>query len=308
MASPLAHMTGMLGGSLVPMHSGRPIELIDRWDPGTVLSIVEAEGLAPGGGATVFLTSLLDHPDFGAQHLEHMTRFGLGGAPVPVAVAERAEAMGIKVTRAYGSTEHPSITGSPIDDPADKRTRTDGRPLPGVEIRVVDEDGHDLSAGTPGEILSRGPDLFVGYTDPELTAAAMDPNGWYHTGDVGVLDGHGYLTITDRLSDLIIRGGLNLSAAKIEEHLASMVGVAEVAVVAAPDERLGERACAVVRAAPGAPPIDLAMLEAHLTSTGLPKQHWPEEIRVVTDFDRTPSGKIKKRALRTWVAATDREP
>ena len=308
MASPLAHMTGMLGGSLVPMHLGNPIELIDRWDPGAVLSIIEAEDLAPGGGATIFLTSLLDHPDFGAQHLARISRFGLGGAPVPVAVAERAEAMGIKVTRAYGSTEHPSITASPLDDAADKRTRTDGRPLPGVELRVVDEDEHDLGHDTPGEILSRGPDLFVGYTDPELTDAALDPDGWYHTGDVGVLDEQGYLTITDRLSDLIIRGGLNLSAAKIEEHVASMEGVAEVAVVAAPDERLGERACAVLRTAPGAPPIDLAMVEAHLTATGLPKQHWPEDVRVVADFDRTPSGKIKKRTLRTWVTDADHEP
>ncbi|MGI8756663.1 MAG: AMP-binding protein, partial [Acidimicrobiales bacterium] len=122
MASPIAHMTGMLGGSLVPLHNGDAIELIDRWDPARVLSIVAAEDLSPGGGATIFLTSLLDHPDFGPQHLARMARFGLGGAPVPAAVAQRAEAMGIRVMRAYGSTEHPSITGSPMTDPADKRT------------------------------------------------------------------------------------------------------------------------------------------------------------------------------------------
>ena len=302
MASPIAHMTGMLGGSLVPLHNGHPIELIDRWDPGWVLSIIAAEDLSPGGGATNFLPSLLDHPDFGPQHLKRMARFGLGGAPVPTAVAERAEALGIKVTRAYGSTEHPSITGSPMTDPAAKRGGTDGRAMAGVELRLVDEDGAPVGDGEPGEILSRGPDLFIGYTDPALTEAAFDVDGWYRTGDVGILDPDGYLTITDRLSDLIIRGGLNISAAKIEEHLATMAGVAEVAVVAAPDARMGEHACAVIRTAPGAGEVDLPSLHAHLAASGLPKQQWPEEIRVVEDFDRTPSGKIKKRTLRSEIA------
>jgi acyl-CoA synthetase (AMP-forming)/AMP-acid ligase II len=297
MASPLAHMTGMLGGSLVPLELGNPIELIDRWDPGRLLQIMADHDLSPGGGATIFLTSLLDHPDLGPHHLGRMARFGLGGAPVPVAVAERAEALGIAITRAYGSTEHPSITGSTPEDPVDRRTRTDGRPLAGVELRLVDDDGVEVPAGTPGEIVSRGPDLFAGYTDPALTAAAVDKAGWYRTGDVGVLD-DGWLTITDRVGDLIIRGGLNLSGAEVEEHLATMADVAEVAVVGAPDTRLGEHACAVVRLIPGGAEPDLVGVRAHLAATGLPKQKWPEELRVVANFDRTPSGKIKKRTLR----------
>jgi acyl-CoA synthetase len=303
MAAPLAHMTGMLGGSLVPLHRGTPIELIDRWDPGRVLDIVGAHDVSPGGGATIFLTSLLDHPDFGPRHLANMPRFGLGGAPVPRAVAERAEQLGIRVTRAYGSTEHPSITGSLPDAPAAKRMLTDGCALPGVEIRLVGDDGDSVAPGTPGEILSRGPDLFIGYTDPALTASAVDAAGWYRTGDVGVLDDDGYLTITDRLSDVIIRGGRNLSAAEMEEHLATMPAIAEVAVVAAPDERLGEHACAVVRLAPGAGGVDLAAVRAHLARTGLAKQKWPEEVVVVDDFVRTPSGKIRKRALRDRLRA-----
>jgi acyl-CoA synthetase (AMP-forming)/AMP-acid ligase II len=300
MASPLAHMTGMLGGSLVPMQNGVPIELIDRWDPGRVLSIMAEHGLGAGGGATIFLTSLLDHPDFGAEHAAVMPRMGLGGAPVPAAVAERAEALGIKVTRAYGSTEHPSITGSTIHDPQHARNRTDGKPLPGVEIRLLDDDGAEVGVGTPGEILSRGPDLFVGYTDPALTAKVFD-GGWYRTGDVGVLDDDGCLTITDRVSDIIIRGGLNLSAAEIEERVATLPSVAEVAVVAAPDTRLGEHACAVIRVVPGAEAPDLPALQAHLEAKGLPRQKWPEELRVVDDFARTPSGKIKKRDLRAML-------
>ncbi len=302
MASPLAHMTGMLGGSLLPLFDGNPIELLDRWDPGRVLSIIEAEDLSPGGGATIFLTSLLDHPDFGPHVLPKIPRFGLGGSPVPTAVARRAESLGIKVTRAYGSTEHPSITGSSIDEAAIKRNTTDGRPMPGVEVRLLDEDGAEVAPGEPGEILSRGPDLFVGYTDPALTEAAIDDEGWYHTGDIGLLDDDGFLTITDRLADLIIRGGLNLSAAHIEHHVASMPGVAEVAVVAAPDARFGEHACAVIRPTESEPQLDLATVQAHLQRVGLAKQQWPEEVRVVADFDRTPSGKVKKRSLRAALA------
>ncbi len=167
---------------------------------------------------------------------------GLGGSTVPVAVTERASRLGIDVFRSYGSTEHPSITGCLLSEPEQKRLTTDGRPLPGVELELSEE----------GEILSRGPDCCMGYTDPELTARAFDAQGWYHTGDVGVLDDEGYLTITDRISDIIIRAGENVSAQEVEESLLGMEAIAEVAVVAAPDERLGERVAAVVRLRAGA--------------------------------------------------------
>ena len=145
------------------------------------------------------------------------------------------------VFRSYGSSEHPSITGSSPTAPEDKRLYTDGNPRPGVEIRL----------GPDGEIYSRGPDLCLGYTDPELTAKAFDEDGWYRTGDVGVLDDDGYLTITDRKADVIIRGGENISALEVEEVLLAMPAVAEAVVVAAPDARLGERAAAVLRVKAG---------------------------------------------------------
>ena len=181
-----------------------------------------------------------------------MHRVGLGGAPVPPALAERAGRARHRDHPRYGSTEHPSVTGGSFDDPAEKRHGTDGRPMLGVEIRLLDEDGVPVAPGQAGEIWSRGPDLCVGYTDPALCDGAFDDDGWYRTGDMGVLDDDGFLTITDRLKDVIIRGGENLSAAEIEEAIATMPQVAEVAVVAAPDVRLGEHACAVVRLAPDA--------------------------------------------------------
>ncbi|MGH7823177.1 MAG: AMP-binding protein, partial [Candidatus Binatia bacterium] len=214
------------------------------------------------------------------------------------AVTERAERLGISVVRGYGSTEHPTTTGSLHDEPREKRLYTDGRPMPGVEVKLVDDRGRELGPGEPGEICSRGPDLFVGYTDPRLTAAAFDAEGWFVTGDIGVLDEDGYLTITDRKKDIIIRGGEKVSAAEVEELLLRIPGVAEVAVVPAPDARLGEHGCAFVRPAPGAWVPDLDAIRGHLSRAGLAKQKWPEEIRAVEDFPRTPSGKIKKYVLR----------
>lgn len=286
--TPVGHFIGMLNAFLVPLLRDRPVNLVDVWDPGEVLRLMTKEGLGVSGGATYFLTSLLDHPDFTDEHLALMPFAGLGGSAVPVAVTERATRLGMKVFRSYGSTEHPSITGCLLDDPEDKRLRTDGRPLPGVEIRLDVE----------GEISSRGPDCCIGYTDPALTSKAFDADGWYRTGDVGVVDADGYLAITDRVSDVIIRGGENISAQEVEELLLGVDAIAEVAVVAAPDERLGERAAAVLRLREGRPAPTLAEVRIHLSAAGLAKQKWPESLYEVADLPRTPSGKIQKFKLR----------
>jgi acyl-CoA synthetase (AMP-forming)/AMP-acid ligase II len=228
-----------------------------------------------------------------------MAYAGMGGSSVPRAVAERLTDMGITVYRMYGSTEHPSITGCTYVDPLEKRLASDGPPLPGVRIRLVDEDGSDVAPGEPGEILSRGPDCFVGYTDPALTAQVFDADGWYHTGDIGVADSEGYVTITDRKSDVIIRGGENISAAEVEELLLRVPGVAEAAVVAAPDARLGEHACAFLRLLPEASMPDLPAVRSALEQAGLARQKWPEELVEIGEFPRTASGKVQKFALRS---------
>ena len=286
--APVGHFIGMIGAFLMPLLRHEPVHLIDVWNPGEVLRVMSEEQVGVLGGATYFLTSLLDHPDFSDEHRALMPYAGLGGAPIPAAVAERLEGLGITMFRSYGSTEHPSITGSGPTAPRDKRLYTDGCAMPGVELRL-DEDG---------QIISRGPDLFLGYTDPELTATVFDDDGWYHTGDVGVLDDDGYLAITDRISDVIIRGGENLSAQEIEEQLLTIPGLAEVAVVAAPDARLGEHAAAIVRVLDGTAPPTLDDVRTHLEHIGLARQKWPEELHVVTDLPRTASGKVQKFRLR----------
>jgi acyl-CoA synthetase (AMP-forming)/AMP-acid ligase II len=296
--APVGHAIGMLSGLLVPVWKSDPIHLIDVWDPGAVLAGMLEDQVASGSGATYFLTSLLDHPECTPAHLKLMSRIGLGGSPVPAAVTERMAALGISAIRSYGSTEHPSTTGARHEEPQAKRHYTDGRPLTGVELRLIDEDGHEVGAGERGEILSRGPDCCIGYTDPALTRTSFDADGWFTTGDVGILDDDGYLTIVDRKKDIIIRGGENISALEVEEMLMRIPVVAEAAVVAAPDERLGEHACAFVRLTQQSASFDLAEMREELLGAGLAKQKWPEDLRVVSELPRTPSGKVKKYVLR----------
>jgi acyl-CoA synthetase (AMP-forming)/AMP-acid ligase II len=301
--APVGHGIGMIGALLMTVWRGQSINLIDVWDPGRVLAGMLEDGLSSGQGSTYFLTSLLDHPDFDERHAALMPNIGMGGSAIPAAVGERSEKLGINIMRSFGSTEHPSITGSTFDTAREKRLYTDGRPLPGVEMRLVDDEGRAVAQGEPGEIWSRGPDCFVGYTDAEITKQAFTSDGWFMTGDVGVLDADGYLAITDRKKDIIIRGGENVSAAEVEELLIRMPGVAEVAVVAAPDARMGEHACAFFRMLPGASTPALPAVRDHLEQAGLAKQKWPEELRDVADFPRTASGKVQKFVLRQQLRA-----
>ena len=281
-----------------PFQRGEEINLIDRWDPDRVLDIMDEAQVRPGGGPPIYITSLLDHPRFSEAHRDLMPIFGMGGAPIPASVAKRAEAAGIRPWPIYGSTEHPTITQASPDDPSSVRIHTNGTPRPGVEIRLLDRDGNDIAPGDTGEVLSRGPDLFCDYTDPALTEAAVDGDGWYHTGDIGSVDADGNLSISDRLGDLIIRGGRNISGTEIESHVLAHPAVAEVAVVAAPHATLGETACAVLRLQPGAATVSIEEIQQRLAGVGVPKQKWPESIRVVKDFPRTPTGKIRKHLLR----------
>jgi acyl-CoA synthetase (AMP-forming)/AMP-acid ligase II len=297
--SPIGHFGGMLTGAFVPVTTGVPINFLDAWDPDFVLEIMTSVPLSAGSGATFFLTSLLNHPGLTPKHLELMHYVSLGGAAVPEAVARRATERGIVLTRNYGSSEHPTITGSRHVDPELGRITTDGRPLAGVELRIVDEDGNDLPAGEAGEILSRGPDCFIGYTDPGLTLNAFDADGWYRTEDIGVLDADGFLTITDRKKDVIIRGGENISAAEVEQTLLSRCdALSEIAVVSAPDPKYGEHPAAFVLLRSSLQSVTLQELRDVAAEAGLGRQKWPEELHIVTDFPRTPSGKIKKRELR----------
>jgi acyl-CoA synthetase (AMP-forming)/AMP-acid ligase II len=301
--SPIAHVTGMLVSVLVPPLLGQEIHLLDYWDAGEVLELMTTESLSAGTGAPLFLASLLDHPACTSRHHELIEMSSLGGAAVPAELVLQAERFGIVAMRGYGCTEHPSISLAMPGDPIQQRAHTDGRLRAGIEVRIVDDDGRQLPAGARGEIYSRGPDLFCGYTDPGLNAAAFD-DGWYRTGDIGWLDQDGYLSVVDRKKDIVIRAGMNISPAEVEAAMTSMPAVAGVAVIAVPDRRTGERACAFVRPAPGRDAPTIQQVQHHLSIVGLAKYKWPEELWCqADDFPRTPAGKVRKTELRArWAA------
>jgi acyl-CoA synthetase (AMP-forming)/AMP-acid ligase II len=298
---PISHITGMLIGIMLQPYRGVPVHIIEGWDVPLVLRAMRESGLTAGAGATVFLNSIFNHPDVTREDIAHLEDVPMGGSTIPIPFAEMCEAHGIKIMRFYGSTEHPSVTGVPADAPRDKRHRTDGRALPGVEMRVIDEDGNPLPPDRPGELVTRGPDLFAGYIDPAMNAELFNAEGWFHTGDIGVIDADGYFTVTDRKKDIIIRNGVKVSALEVENCLLQMPALMEVAVVAAPDARTGEHGHAILRVKPGASVPTLEEIRAHLATVDLARQKWPESIEVVEDFPRTASGKVKKFELRDAV-------
>jgi acyl-CoA synthetase (AMP-forming)/AMP-acid ligase II len=297
--SPIGHVSGLQIGLYVPVLFDRPGHITDRWDVETVLDVLVSANLQIGASANYFFNSVISHPRFDPEvHIPHMRYILSGGAPVPKAFGEKCNEMGIALVRGYGSTEHPSISGAAFEDPLEKRIGTDGRAMAGVEIEIRDDDGNVLPRGVAGHIHTRGPDLFAGYVDMVLNADAFDAEGWFDTGDIGILDEEGFISITDRAKDIIIRGGENISASEVEDVVCRMAEVAEAAAVAAPDERMGERVCVFLRLNAGAEAPTLEDLRRHLAASGLARQKWPEQIRVVDDFDRTPAGKVKKFVLR----------
>ena len=197
------------------------------------------------------------------------------------------------------------LTTCTAESPREKVLTTAGIGLPGLELRTIDEQGRETAPGAEGELAMRGPGVFVGYYGQEsLYESLLTPDGFFRTGDLARIDGDGYLRITGRVKDLIIRGGVNISPVPVEDALAACPGVRAVAVVGYPDERLGERICAVVETAGGAP-AELATLTGFLRDRGLPKHLWPELVRTVGEFPRTAAGKIRKLDLRDRIVAAD---
>jgi acyl-CoA synthetase len=295
-ASPIAHAAGMTLGLLGPVHRGEPIHLADEFDVDFILDTAVRNGLAPGGGAAVFLSALIDHPAFTDELAERMGHVILGGSTVPGSLVDTAARRGITVLRSYGLTEHPTVSGAATDDPPESLRHTDGRVLPGVEVQIRDGTGDILPSGTAGEIFTRGPDRCAGYLDPAFNAS-LDADGWLSTGDIGVLGDDGRLAVTARAKDMIIRNGINVSPAEVESAIATHVDVEDVAVIGVPHAVTGERAVAVVIPRAGAD-VSLATLTAHLASMGVAKPKWPEDVMHVADLPRTASGKVRKDELR----------
>ena len=299
MPSPLTHISGLLHAVLIPAVHGSRAVLLERWDPGAALPLIARERVTYMVGAPTFLRDLAHHPALATTDVTSFRLFSCGGADVdPTLIRDAAARLRCVAKRAYGSTEFPTVTTTGPDDPPAQCSDSDGRPIGAAEVRVVDEAERPVPAGVEGEILARGPELFLGYHDAALSAEAFTDDDWFRTGDLGVLDAAGYLRITGRRKDIIIRKGENISAREVEDAIATHPAVAEVAVVGLPEPAAGEIACAVVRLRPGAAPPSLAALVAHLRAEGLSTRKLPERLEIVEDFPRAASGKIVKRALR----------
>jgi len=303
---PMTHVAGFTYGVLMPVCLGVPAVLMDVWEPGDALRIVEAEHISVMISTPVFVRSLIDHPDFAATDTSSIRLLSLGGAGVaPVTVREGAASFGgphgCWCKRTYGSTEYPTLTTGFLGDDAERQATTDGVIIGPAELRIVDPSTlRDVTDGQPGELWARGPEMFSGYLDAQLDDAAFAPDGWFRTGDLATCV-DGYLTIVDRLKDIVIRGGENISAAEVEHALLSHPLVADCAVVAVPDRVMGERACAFVIPRGEELPT-LTTLAAHVAAQGLAPFKRPERLELRETLPRTPSGKVQKGPLRDEVA------
>ena len=293
---PAGHYTGY-GFLMRPAILGAPMIFLDHWDAPFAAELIERHRVRHGGGTPIFLFTLLQAAEEHGRDLSSLASFSLAGQGMTPAMVELADAKGFPGARVYGSTEHPTVTAFDPTLPFERRAGSDGRIDEGNEVRIVDEQGRDLPTGSEGEIATRGPELFVGYLDSGLDRESFLPGGWFKTGDVGRLDPDGFLFVTDRKKDIIIRGGENLSSVEVEEVLSRHPAVAAAAAVAMPDAIYGEKVCAFAELAPGAS-LTLADVVEHFARAGVARQKTPERLEIVERLPRNASGKVKKFELR----------
>ncbi len=297
MPSPMAHQLGFMYGLVLPALLGATAVLQDVFVAAIMAAQITTEGATFTMGATPFLNDLADHCIATSTSTPTLRIFVSAGAPIPRPLVTKARrALGAAVLSAWGMSENGAVTTTRLEDPEEKVTGTDGCPLPGMEVRVVDPLGSPLPIGEEGQLQVRGASNFVGYLKrPGL--AQVDRDGWFDTGDIARMDTDGYIRIAGRSKDIIIRGGENIPVVEVEDMLFKHPSVATVAVVGYPDARLGERACAYVVTKPGAS-LSFEEMVAYLKAQKTAVQYIPERLEIVEDVPRTPSGKIQKFKLR----------
>lgn len=303
MASTLAHLTGFLYGARLPVQNGASCVLQDVWDATRFVELVERHGITYTSAATPFLHDLLNAPNRTEHDLSSLQRFCCMGAPIPrVLVREAKEKLPmLTVLGGWGQSENGLVTLGIPGDPDEKIIETDGYPWPGMRIRVVDYEGNELPPGEEGRLQVVGPFLFVGYAERlDMTRASFEGE-WFDTGDLARIDGDGYLRISGRTKDVIIRGGENIPVSYVENVLYENPKLESVAVVAIPDPRLQERACACVVLKPGVEDFTFEEMQQFMAAKGVAKNYWPERLEVLREFPKTPSGKIQKYHLREQV-------
>ncbi|MCR9188383.1 MAG: AMP-binding protein [Alteromonadaceae bacterium] len=308
MASPLAHQTGFMYGIMMPVYLGTTAILQDIWDADYVCKVIGAEKPAFTMAATPFLADLVKTAPKHEGELDSLRIFVSAGAPIPSAVVEQAgKVLKAKIVSAWGMTENGAVTMTCPEDPAERACQSDGKAMPFMEVKVTDFQGNELPAGEEGSLLVRGSSLFVGYLKrPELYG--VDESGWFNTGDLARMDQDGYIRITGRTKDVVIRGGENIPVVEVENLLYKFPGIVDVALVGCPDERLGERLCAYVTLDENATDLTLEQVKTYLTEQQLSKNYLPEYLEVIEAMPRTASGKIQKFKLREQARNVRLEP
>ena len=305
MPSPVGHSTGFNYGLRFALYHGLPLVLQDRWDADAALALATRERCSYTLAATTFLQDLVECAARAGVSLDRLTKFGCGGAPVPPRLVDAATEVGIGVLRLYGSTE--VLVGSwnrPSSTDEQRRT-TDGVAISGVDLEVRGADNQPVSAGTPGELVTRGPNTCVGFfDDPERTAAVFEPGGWVRSGDTVTIGDAGYLTVVGRTKEILIRGGINIAPREIEDLLLGFAEVERAAVIGLPDDRLGERTCACVVVRPGAS-LDLPEVVARFEALGVATYKWPQRLEILDTLPSTASGKIRKHEIVASLVARD---
>ena len=299
MPAPLGHATGFLHGVTAPFLIGARSVLLDIFTPDACLALLEQQRCTCMLGATPFVYDLLNLLEKQPADLSALRFFLCGGTTIPKKVARECQQRGIKLLSVYGSTESSPHAVVNLDDPLSRFMHTDGYAAAGVEIKVVDDARKTLPPGCEGEEASRGPNVFMGYFDePELTARALDEEGWYYSGDLCRMDEAGYIKITGRKKDIIVRGGENISSREVEDILLQHPKIHDACVVAMSDERLGERSCAYVVLKAPHHSLSLEEVVAFFSRKRVAKYKYPEHIVVIEKLPRTTSGKIQKFLLR----------
>jgi len=300
MASPMAHQTGFMYGLMMPIMLRASAVLQDIWDPNKAVEVIRNEGVTFTMASTPFLSDLAKTVAETGTSVPTLKTFLCAGAPIPGPLVQQARAvLGTKIVSAWGMTENGAVTLIKLDDDDELAFTTDGCALPGVEVKVAEVDGTTMPRGQVGRLLVRSCSNFGGYLHrPQLNNT--DADGWFDTGDLAHMDERGYIRISGRSKDVIIRGGENIPVFEVEALLYRHPAVAQVAIVAYPDERLGERACAVVVPRPGQG-IDFGSMVAFLKSQKIALQYIPEKLVVRDAMPTTPSGKIQKFRLRDLV-------
>ncbi|WP_144528080.1 AMP-binding protein [Peribacillus simplex] len=302
MASTFAHQTGFGYGVRLPTHIGGTGVYQDIWNPREFIEWVEREKITFTAGATPFLQDTVQMEGIERYDLNSLRVFVALGAPIPRhLVKEAMEKVPFKILSGWGQTEDGLVTLTRLEDPEEKLTNTDGIPFPGMELKVVDFEGEVCAPNIEGSLLVKGPALFVGYFKRIDDTLAEYSDGWFITGDRAFMDEDGYIRISGRNKDIIIRGGENIPVAYVENVLYEHPDISSAQVIAVPDSRLQEKACACISMKTGKSPITMDSMQEFLSDKGLAKQYWPEFLEIMDDFPRTASGKIQKFRLREMI-------